>query len=124
MADELELELDYGEEEEEVEAGEGEDGHGEELLQQQQEQQQEQHDEGRRQSDDEGTARMESPSRGDHREVRRAYDDKEGRDDGDRRRYRDEYRDVVDDPSLSVRVLRGATPCLPYPTSTALISPR
>lgn len=37
---------------------------------------------------------------------------------------RAEYRDVVDDSSLKVRVLRGATPCLPYPTSTALISPR
>lgn len=37
---------------------------------------------------------------------------------------RDEYRSVVVDPSLRVEVLRGATPCLPYPTSTALIGPR
>lgn len=37
---------------------------------------------------------------------------------------RDEYAAVVDDPSLAVEVLRGATPCLPYPTSTALIRPR
>ena len=37
---------------------------------------------------------------------------------------RDEYATVVGDPSLQVRVLRGATPCLPYPTSTALLRPR
>jgi hypothetical protein len=37
---------------------------------------------------------------------------------------RDEYAAVVRDPSLRVQVLRGATPCLPYPTSTALLSPR
>lgn len=37
---------------------------------------------------------------------------------------RAEYREVVADPSLAVEVLRGATPCLPYPTSTALIRPR
>lgn len=37
---------------------------------------------------------------------------------------RGEYSSVVDDPSLHVEVLRGATPCLPYPTSTALIRPR
>jgi hypothetical protein len=37
---------------------------------------------------------------------------------------REEYSSVVRDPSLSVQVLRGATPCLPYPTSTALIRPR
>jgi predicted O-methyltransferase YrrM len=37
---------------------------------------------------------------------------------------RDEYAAVIDDPSLAVEVLRGATPCLPYPTSTALIRPR
>lgn len=37
---------------------------------------------------------------------------------------RDEYRGVVEDPTLAVEVLRGATPCLPYPTSTALIRPR
>jgi len=37
---------------------------------------------------------------------------------------RGEYSAVVDDPSLAVQVLRGATPCLPYPTSTALIRAR
>lgn len=37
---------------------------------------------------------------------------------------RTEYASVVDDPSLDVRVLRGATPCLPYPTSTALLRHR
>ncbi|MGA7688475.1 MAG: hypothetical protein WCA29_04505 [Jiangellales bacterium] len=37
---------------------------------------------------------------------------------------RDEYACVVSDPALDVRVLRGATPCLPYPTSTALIRRR
>lgn len=37
---------------------------------------------------------------------------------------RSEYRAVVDDPAIDVRVLRGATPCLPYPTSTALIRRR
>jgi len=37
---------------------------------------------------------------------------------------RDEYATVVRDPSLDVRVLRGATPCLPYPTATALIRRR
>ncbi len=37
---------------------------------------------------------------------------------------RDEYSSVVGDPSLRVQVLRGATPCLPYPTSTALLAPR
>jgi predicted O-methyltransferase YrrM len=37
---------------------------------------------------------------------------------------RDEYASVVSDPALDVRVLRGATPCLPYPTSTALIRRR
>jgi hypothetical protein len=37
---------------------------------------------------------------------------------------RDEYASVVTDPTLDVRVLRGATPCLPYPTSTALIRRR
>ncbi len=37
---------------------------------------------------------------------------------------RDEYASVVTDPALDVRVLRGATPCLPYPTSTALIRRR
>lgn len=34
---------------------------------------------------------------------------------------RDEYAAVVADPSLRVTIHRGATPCLPYPTSTALI---
>ena len=37
---------------------------------------------------------------------------------------REEYRSVVDDPRLDVYVTRGATPCLPYPTSTALIRRR
>ena len=37
---------------------------------------------------------------------------------------RTEYRPVGEDSSLEVRVLRGLTPCLPYPTSTALIRPR
>jgi hypothetical protein len=37
---------------------------------------------------------------------------------------RDEYAPVVGDPSLQVRLLRGATPCLPYPTTTALVRPR
>ena len=37
---------------------------------------------------------------------------------------RDEYSSVVSDPTLDVRVLRGATPCLPYRTSTALIRRR
>jgi len=37
---------------------------------------------------------------------------------------RAEYAPVVTDPSLDVRVTRGATPCLPYPTSTALIRRR
>ena len=37
---------------------------------------------------------------------------------------RAEYASVVADPALDVRVLRGATPCLPYPTSTALIRRR
>lgn len=37
---------------------------------------------------------------------------------------RAEYASVVADPGLDVQVLRGATPCLPYPTSTALIRRR
>ena len=37
---------------------------------------------------------------------------------------RAEYAPVLSDPALDVRVLRGATPCLPYPTSTALIRRR
>jgi hypothetical protein len=37
---------------------------------------------------------------------------------------RAEYASVVNDPTLAVQVLRGATPCLPYPTSTALIRRR
>jgi len=34
---------------------------------------------------------------------------------------RAEYASVVADPSLDVQLTRGATPCLPYPTATALI---
>jgi hypothetical protein len=37
---------------------------------------------------------------------------------------RDEYASVVSDPALDVAVLRGATPCLPYRTSTALVRRR
>jgi hypothetical protein len=37
---------------------------------------------------------------------------------------RAEYASVVRDPALHVIVLRGATPCLPYPTSTALVRRR
>lgn len=37
---------------------------------------------------------------------------------------RAEYAPVLSDPALDVQVLRGATPCLPYPTSTALIRRR
>jgi predicted O-methyltransferase YrrM len=37
---------------------------------------------------------------------------------------RDEYAAVVRDPALDVRLHRGATPCLPYPTTTALVRPR
>jgi hypothetical protein len=37
---------------------------------------------------------------------------------------RDEYAAVVRDPALDVRLMRGATPCLPYPTTTALVRPR
>jgi hypothetical protein len=37
---------------------------------------------------------------------------------------RAEYSNVVNDRSLDVTVLRGATPCLPYPTSTALVRRR
>jgi hypothetical protein len=37
---------------------------------------------------------------------------------------RAEYASVVRDPTLDVTVLRGATPCLPYPTSTALVRRR
>lgn len=37
---------------------------------------------------------------------------------------RDEYAAIVRDPALEVALLRGATPCLPYPTTTALVRPR
>lgn len=37
---------------------------------------------------------------------------------------RAEYSTVVRDPSLHVDVLRGATPCLPYPTATAVVRQR
>jgi hypothetical protein len=37
---------------------------------------------------------------------------------------RDEYAPIVAHPGLEVRVLRGATPCLPYPTATALVRRR
>jgi predicted O-methyltransferase YrrM len=37
---------------------------------------------------------------------------------------RDEYAAIVRDPALEVRMLRGTTPCLPYPTTTALVRPR
>ena len=36
---------------------------------------------------------------------------------------RDEYSAVLDDPSIRVSAYRGATPCLPYPTTTALLRP-
>jgi predicted O-methyltransferase YrrM len=37
---------------------------------------------------------------------------------------RDEYAAALADPAVQVRRLRGATPCLPYPTTTALLRPR
>ena len=37
---------------------------------------------------------------------------------------RDEYSAVLDDPAIRVSAYRGATPCLPYPTTTALLRPR
>jgi hypothetical protein len=37
---------------------------------------------------------------------------------------RGEYAPVVSDPLLDVVLTRGATPCLPYPTSTALLRRR
>lgn len=34
---------------------------------------------------------------------------------------RDRYAAALDEPGFEVRVLRGLTPCLPFPTSTALL---
>lgn len=37
---------------------------------------------------------------------------------------RREYGTLLHDPALDVHITRGATPCLPYPTVTALVRPR